>query len=248
MSTCSYLYSHLFQPPSPIESKLFTDKLLKSHRFDDDHLRHMVQTAFECVFFATSASQINTQVFALLDSLVTHLTLISLAHYNNSNTEQVTEQLESNVFSHSAQLLSPSKSATNSSTSPSSRLAASKSHLASSLNSSAINMFHLAQHNNCLDFLILVDVIYSVLTNDDSEYWQVVQRAVVIMIEVSGIVSSHGDEAISEDLDKVGSEPVLIREEQILARNLPNLALFDYLSEKLSNLCYERSWYAKKSA
>ncbi len=109
-------------------------------------------------------------------------------------------------------------------------------------------MFHLAQHNNCLDFLILVDVIYSVLTNDDSEYWQVVQRAVVIMIEVSGIVSSHGDEAISEDLDKVGSEPVLIREEQILARNLPNLALFDYLSEKLSNLCYERSWYAKKSA
>jgi len=179
---------------------------------------------------------------------VTHFTLISLAHYNNSNTQQIIEQLDSNVFSHSAQLQSPSKPSNTSSTSPSSRLAATKSQMTSSLNSNAINQFHLAQLNNCLDFMILVDVLYSVLTNDDSEHWPVIQRAVLIMIEVSEIVSYPSDETDKQDTDNIENESVLFRDEQIMAKNFANLALFDYLGEKLSNLCYERSWYAKKSA
>ncbi len=96
--------------------------------------------------------------------------------------------------------------------------------------------------------MILVDVLYSVLTNDDSEHWPVIQRAVLIMIEVSEIVSYPSDETDKQDTDNIENESVLFRDEQIMAKNFANLALFDYLGEKLSNLCYERSWYAKKSA
>lgn len=85
--------------PSPINSKLFTEKLIKSQRFDDDHLRHMVEIAFTCIFLATGVKEIREQVYGLLDSLIVHFTLISLAHYNCHDVEKVTAQLKSNVFS-----------------------------------------------------------------------------------------------------------------------------------------------------
>lgn len=84
-----------------------------------------------------------------------------------------------------------------------------------------------------LDFMILIDALFNVLCNDDSEHWSIVQRSLLIIIETSEIVSEN-------QID-------LTNENQALRNSLPNQALFDYLAEKASNLCYERSWFAKKS-
>ena len=89
--------SNIFRP---IDSKLFTEKLIKNNRFDDEHLRHMVEISLTCIFLASSIKEIRAQVLTLLDSLVVHFTLISLAHYNNQSLDKISTQLESNVFSH----------------------------------------------------------------------------------------------------------------------------------------------------
>ena len=115
-------------------------------------------------------------------------------------------------------------------------------------------MFHLAQHNHPLDFMILIDVVSIVLSNEDGEYWEVVQRAISIMIETSEIISANeadimasGEETEDAKKTKEKTTSHVISEDQISSKNLANLAIFDYLAEKLSKLCYDRCWYAKKA-
>lgn len=89
------------------------------------------------------------------------------------------------------------------------------------------------QRSTNLDFMLIIDCIFDVLCNDDCEYWPCVQREIMVMIETSEVVSysSSADLATSTTYRP----------------NLVNLALFDYLSDKVCQLCYERSWYAKKA-
>lgn len=99
--------------------------------------------------------------------------------------------------------------------------------------------------------MILVDVMNIVLANEDSEYLHVVQRAILIMIETSEIVSASNQTNLMTDNTQSKDEKVkeddVVSVAQISCRGLANLAIFDYLAEKLSYLCYERSWYAKKA-
>lgn len=81
-----------------------------------------------------------------------------------------------------------------------------------------VNLF--TSSNNHLDFYLLIDAMFNVLTNDDMEYWNVIQREIIIMIEITEIILGNQDF---------------------------NVAMIDYLAEKLCQLFYERSWYAKKA-
>ncbi|RNA03191.1 Transformation transcription domain-associated, partial [Brachionus plicatilis] len=89
-----------------------------------------------------------------------------------------------------------------------------------------------------LDYMILVDALFVVLCNDDSEYWSLVQRTILIIIETSEIVSNTKSSL---------AQSQMAADDACVGSNLANLAMFDYLAEKLSQLCYERSWYAKKA-
>lgn len=82
-----------------------------------------------------------------------------------------------------------------------------------------------------IDFMILADTIFAVLSVDDNEYWLMAQRSVILMIEITELVSGYE----TTNLDDV------------MRPDFVNLALFDYLAEKACHLCYERSWYAKKA-
>ena len=82
-----------------------------------------------------------------------------------------------------------------------------------------------------------MDALFEVMCNDDSEYWTLVQRSVTIMIKTSEIITGQGlDLNVSDEYH-----------DKFLSPCLANQALFDYLAEKISQLCYERSWYAKKA-
>ena len=72
---------------------MFSQYLLKTQRFDDEHMRRMVEIAFSCVYFASNISEMSEQVVGLLDSLVVHFTLISLAHYNNQDLDKIGAKL-----------------------------------------------------------------------------------------------------------------------------------------------------------
>ena len=85
--------------------------------------------------------------------------------------------------------------------------------------------------------MALVYALFEVLCNDDSEYWPLVKRSVTIMIETSQIITGKGP-----DLNSLEEF-----QDRFLTPALANQALFDYLAEKISNICYERSWYAKKA-
>ena len=156
-----------------------------------------------------------------------------MSHYNNQDEAKISLLIQSNVFTQSASTNTSSVSAPSNLNSTSSNL--NRATHTSSLNTNAINQFQLAQ-NNCLDYMILVDAIFKVLSNDDMDYWPIVQRSVLIIIETSEIIS--GGVHLS---DEKQSDSYLLR------NSLANIAFFDYLAEKVSNLCYERSWYAKKA-
>jgi hypothetical protein len=53
------------------------------------------------------------------------------------------------------------------------------------------------------------------------DFWQIIQRQLIIVIEICEIVCD--------------------------GNSFNYLPLFDYLAEKVCQLCYERSWYAKKA-
>ena len=75
--------------------------------------------------------------------------------------------------------------------------------------------------NNYLDVYLIIDAMFTVLTNDDMDYWPIIQRELIIIIEINQIIDA-------------GFE-------------VNNKVFFDYLAEKMYQLCYERSWYAKKA-
>jgi transformation/transcription domain-associated protein len=54
---------------------------IKSYRFDDEHLRHMVEVSLTCLFYATSIKEIKRNVIAFLDSIVAQFTFVSLAFF-----------------------------------------------------------------------------------------------------------------------------------------------------------------------
>lgn len=218
---------------SPIESAAYTQYLIKTLKFDDEYLRQTVELSIACIYYAANIKEIKQQVLLLLDSLVVHFTLISLSHYNNKDESKVTNLLQSNVFTHSAMTNSANVTTTSNLNSTSANL--SRMTSMSSLNITAMNQFHLAQ-NNCLDFMILIDAIFKVLSNDDMDYWPIVQRSILIIIETSEIITG----GIHLNANKY-------TDSYLLRSGLANSAFFDYLAEKVANLCYERSWYAKKA-
>ena len=121
-------------------------------------------------------------------------------------------------------------------------IAPKKKSCPSSLNMHAINAFHITQNNSFLDFMIIVDVIYNILSSDDTEYWKVIERSILIIIETSEIITNSY--VVFEENE---TDNRIISKEQVSRRNLANLALFNYFAEKIVNLSYERSWYAKKA-
>ena len=86
--------------------------------------------------------------------------------------------------------------------------------------------------------------MFVILSEDDAEHWPIVQRAILIAIEVSELVSYSHPPASSSDQtdDKTNSQP------QPQQQQLVNAAFFDYLAEKTGQLCYERACHAKKAA
>lgn len=167
-------------------------------------LRDQVIRSIECLYYSSSIKDNREYIIWLIDSICVHITLISLAHYNNQNEQNVNNLIQSmnmlsNTYDHE--------------------------HIKKLTN------------NTYLDFMVLVDALFAVLCNDDSEYWYLTQRSLSIIVETSQIVSNNAHS--QADYHK--------NNDSFHENNLANLALFDYLVEKLSQLCYERSWYAKKA-
>lgn len=194
-----------------------------------------------CLFYASNIKELQKQSIGLLDSLVVHLTLISLSHYTNQDESKISSlNQSSNVFvtSASAARESPGPQAAtgDSTTTPTSARRLSNQFQSSSTCASKTS----ANQSSSLDFMILVDCLFDVLCNDDAEYWSLVQRAILILIETSEIVTGGASLSL---ISAEGNS----KESHFLKPNLANLALFDYLAEKMCQLCYERSWYAKKA-
>ena len=199
----------------------------------------MVDTALTSVFYASNVKEIRPQVVSLLDSLSIHLTLISLAHYNNQDESKIASLLQMNAF-HVTPTTTPQ---------PVRKMSVSSN---TTIKTQLDNIAQLQQQqqqqqqqtdvqkqNNSLDFFILIDSLFNVLCNDDMEYWPIAQRTILIIIETSEIFSSGSHfNAGYQASDEAA---------QTFRPNLINLALFDYLAEKICHLCYERSWYAKKA-
>lgn len=177
----------------------------------------MVQQSLVAVLYATHAKELRPAVLRLLDSLVVHFTLISLSLYTPSSSSSSSSS--SSELANNQQQDSDGSSSTGSSSS-----------------SSSSSSSHALRCSTSLDFMLIVDCLYDVLCNDDCEYWPCVQRAIMVMIETSEVVSYNHNTAHS-----ISSSSSIYRP------NLVNLALFDYLAEKVGQLCYERSWYAKKA-
>jgi len=145
-----------------------------------------VELSLACVYYAFNTKEIKNQVLCLLDSLIVYFTLLSLSHYNNQDEAKVTAQIQSNVFTQSAISNPASLAATSNINSTSANL--SRMTSMSNLNTNAINQHQLTQ-NNHLDFMILIDAIFKVLSNDDMDYWPAAQRSLIIIIETSKIIS-----------------------------------------------------------
>ena len=203
----------------------------------------MVDTGLTSLFYASSIKEIQYQVVTLLDSLVVHLTLLSLAHYNIQDEAKINNLVLSNSFSMPASM-QQTKKLTNSNATIKNQLDSIAQQQSQQLQQ---HQYDLQLQNNFLDFLILVDSLFNVLCHDDTEYWPVAQRVILTMIEISEIVSSGSN---YDYLYKIDGDTLAdansIEAIQNLRPNLVNLALFDYLAEKICHLCYERSWNAKK--
>ena len=59
----------------------------------------MVDTALTSMFYASNIKELQPQAVSLLDSLVVHLTLISLALYNNQDESKIANLAQCNTFS-----------------------------------------------------------------------------------------------------------------------------------------------------
>ena len=220
-----------------------TQHILKTHKFNDEHLRKMVDTALTSLFYATTIKEIQHQVVSLLDSLVIHLTLLSLALYNIQDETKINNIAQSNSFSFPASM-QQTKKLTNSNATIKNQL---DSIAQQQLQQLQQHQLDLQLQNNFLDFMILIDSLFNVLCHDDTEYWPVAQRAILTIIEISEIVSSGSNfDSIYKLKKESSTDSNSIENIQNLRPNLVNSALFDYLAEKICHLCYERSWNAKK--
>ena len=233
---------NLFLNYNPTTSSNFTQHLIKSLKFDDEHLRSMVETALTSLFYASNIKEIRSQVIPLIDAFVVHFTLISLAQYNNQDETKIANCSQMNVLS---QCLTNSNPPTPNR--KSSALNPSNTTIKNQLNNISQQQQQLQQQlesltpqaNTSLDFMILIDSLFTLLCNDDMDYWPIAQRSILIIIECSEIISSRAN----FEYNQAESEEQM----NMLRPNLANLALFDYLAEKVNHLCYERSWYAKKA-
>lgn len=203
----------------------------------------MVDTALTSLFYATTIKEIQHQVVSLLDSLVIHLTLLSLALYNIQDETKINNIAQSNSFSFPASM-QQTKKLTNSNATIKNQL---DSIAQQQLQQLQQHQLDLQLQNNFLDFMILIDSLFNVLCHDDTEYWPVAQRAILTIIEISEIVSSGSNfDSIYKLKKESSTDSNSIENIQNLRPNLVNSALFDYLAEKICHLCYERSWNAKK--
>jgi hypothetical protein len=244
---------------------MFTQYLIKTQKYDDEHLRKMVEQILACLFYATNIKEIRNQCIGLLDSLLVHFTLISLSLYNNQDESKLGTMSQANVFSLNIQQTTKGPDA---SSTPGRRLSnqfqqQQQPQQPNSCKTEAMGCSSLTTGTcpSSLDFMILVDCLFDVLCNDDSEYWPIVQRSILIMIETSEIVSGGASlvasgSSTASQADADTSTPTTVaaaaaaataKRDLFLKPNLANQALFDYLAEKICQLCYERSWYAKKA-
>ncbi len=82
----------------PSSSTQLTQYLLKHYQFDDKQLRRACEQTLVCLFYASGVKELRSHALSLLDGLVVHLTMISLAHYNHLDEAKLTESLKANVF------------------------------------------------------------------------------------------------------------------------------------------------------
>ncbi len=82
LSTYKAKLSDVFGNYKQVKNDDYTTKI-KAYRFDDEHLRQMVELALTCLFYATSIKDIRRNVIAYLDSIVAQFTFVSLAFFYN---------------------------------------------------------------------------------------------------------------------------------------------------------------------
>ncbi len=184
------------------------------------YVRHAVEQAFACILFATQTSntnnhnnELNENASAFFDSLVIHFTLMSLSFYHSKMEKKLRDRIkqshkETNDFINNLDM-----------------------KYSSALNQSQqkIHVNNKSQ-GDCsnLDFFIIIDALTNVLNNDvDADYFPIVSRSILLMIDLSQLISSIHNEKNE--------------------KNVINQALFDYLAKKIAQLCYERSWSTKIS-
>ncbi len=92
-----------------------------------------------------------------------------------------------------------------------------------------LNLFKINQTVFNVDFKIVIDSLFLVLSNDDTDCWLISKRIINLIIDTSMSISKE------------------IQDPNKSCLELKNLELVSYLTEKLCNLCYERSWFSKRA-
>ena len=80
----------------PVQSPSFNQQMTKA-KLEDEH-RKMVEVAISSLFYACGVKELREYALPLLDSLVAHFTLLSLAFYNRQDEPRLIALLQSNVF------------------------------------------------------------------------------------------------------------------------------------------------------
>jgi hypothetical protein len=80
-----------------------------------------------------------------------------------------------------------------------------------------------------VDFKIIVDALYDTLTHDDNECWGIAKRIIIHTIDLSEVISKQ-----------------MRQRDPASPNDLTNVELLGYMVEKLTNLCFERSWWSKR--
>ena len=94
-----------------------------------------MRKSFECLYYSSSLKEEHKKIIPLVDYFCSHLTLISLAHYNNQNEQVINSLAQSmNVF-----------------------------------NNVIDDEPKSVKNESYLDFMILLDALFEVLCNDDSD-------------------------------------------------------------------------------
>jgi hypothetical protein len=81
-----------------------------------------------------------------------------------------------------------------------------------------------------VDYRVIVDALYDTLTNDDNECWGIARRVIIHTIDLSEMIANN-----------------MNQKDPSAACDSMSVELLPYLIEKLSNLCFERSWWSKRA-